>query len=100
MACNVPLYNCILHEINDDDEVDKAQLVKDIQELDSEGQNLVYVLMRVHQLKNHENNMISIPYKGKKLKGGYKFDIDELPVTLQRILVHFIMKHKHVKCKV
>jgi len=86
---NFPLY----HSINLDDfkelsveEKDKfMDLFKDMPE---DKHKIIYALVRAYHLDN-DINVQEIPYGGKNLKSGLKFDFDNLPSKLQFMLYTF-----------
>ena len=79
-----------------------------LRKLDRTGMDLVFVLVRVHSLRNNESKVFDIPYKGEKInevkkddeKGMFgeksfdvKFDVRQFPTVLQRILLNFAKMH-------
>ncbi len=51
---------------------------------------LFYMLIRMHSLHNNNSPLNEIPYGGKQLKKGVRFELDSCPVHLQHILLEFI----------
>ena len=97
---NFPLYDNIVKEINnyeikEDLKVEqKKSLLKKIKKLDQNGFNLLYVLIKVFQINNIEdNNVSSIPYEGNIVKNNIKFNLDKLPIKLKFIIDKFIQIH-------
>lgn len=91
---NFPLYSNIrktdkeLQPICQDEKDFVSEKIKTMKESEHE---IVYALIRAFFLEN-ENSVIgndTLPYKGKKLKTGIKWEIDNLPWQLQRILYIF-----------
>lgn len=86
---NFPLYTSLKKD--DFDELkneEKDELAECIKNMEEEKQSIIYALIRAYHL-DHDNNIQEIPYGGKLLKSGHKFDIDTLPSKLQVILYNF-----------
>ena len=87
---NFPLYTSLkkddFKELTDEQ---KDELVENMKNLNEDQQEKVYALVRSYHL-DHDTNIQDIPYGGKMLKGGIKFDIDCFPSQLQDILYSFI----------
>jgi hypothetical protein len=66
----------------------KDELVESVKGMNDDEHEKVYALIRTYHL-DHDDQMQDIPYGGKNLKSGLKFDIDCLPSKLQSILYHF-----------
>ena len=74
---------------------EKKEFISDIKKLDSYSQELFYTLIRYYQMNNHDGiQSINLPYNAKKLKSGYKFDLDNFPEHLKQMLYLFIKKNK------
>ena len=74
---------------------EKKEFINDIKKLDSYSQELFYTLIRYYQMNNHDGiQSINLPYNAKKLKSGYKFDLDNFPEHLKQMLYLFIKKNK------
>jgi hypothetical protein len=78
------------------------EAIRLLRKLDKAGTDIVFVLIRVHSLRNNEcKNFFDIPFKGEKLNEVYadkntfdvKFDFKNIPPTLQRILYCFAKRH-------
>jgi hypothetical protein len=90
-----PLYNVILSETENMNNVtvsDKEQLCENIKNMDAEGFELCYALIKCYSQQFHKDNT-SPPFHPKKSKIGYKFDIDDIPDRLICILLQFTNKH-------
>jgi hypothetical protein len=86
---NFPLY----HSINLDDfkelTVDeKDKFIDSFKDMSEDKHKIIYALVRAYHL-DHDNNLQEIPYGGKNLKSGLKFDFDNLPSKLQFMLYTF-----------
>ena len=66
----------------------KDNLSESIKGMNDDEHEKVYALIRKYHL-DHVDHMQDIPYGGKSLKSGLKFDIDCLPSKLQSILYFF-----------
>ena len=76
---------------------DKEGMINNLKKIDQHGYEIIYVLIKTHQKLEGITDMNSLPYEGKSLKSGVKFDIDKLPVKLFYIINIFIDKHiKHL----
>lgn len=88
-----PLYQDLMKNTNEvpltDEE--KDELIKRIKKLDTLGHELVYALIRNYQIE-HETTY-EIPYDGKNLKLGLKFDLEKIPNRLSQIIFKFSEKH-------
>lgn len=102
MSSNFPLYDRLYNEISDDEDLtakQKEEFVKITKNIDSDGQELIYALIRVYQLENSDDkSTFKIPYGGKYVKNDIKFDFNDLPVKLKHMLYKFVQIH--IKSKV
>ncbi len=91
-----PLYDNLYKELKDDlkplNKSDKDKLISNIKQLDDNGHELIYTLIRVHYLNNEQDNY-KLPYGMKSLKLGLRTDINQLPVPLQYIIKNFVELH-------
>ncbi len=80
-------------EISEEDKIFFTQNVKNLSQLEHE---IIFALIRTHQVHNSNSSMLNIlPYNGKNLKKGIKFDLDDLPPILKFIIVEFVKMHLH-----
>jgi hypothetical protein len=88
-----PLYQDLFKNSTETDLTDdqKDELIKKIKKMDLEGHELIYALIRCFQLENETN--YELPYEGKSLKLGYKFDLEKFPKKLRQIVYKFSEKH-------
>ena len=71
----------------------KDSLKKSVKQLDIRGQELIYGLVSIYNNKN-DNPEVGIPYGGRRMKDGHlRFDLNNLPEELVRILNNFCEKH-------
>lgn len=77
----------------------QKQLLENIRKLDTEGLNIIFVIMRMFSVKNNESKMFDLPYRAKILKehttGCYdlEFDLKDVPPRLQLIMHFFCLRH-------
>ena len=78
-------------------ETDKfnTQISQKIKKFDKNAQELVYALIKAYQIKNPCTNQHTIPFEGKQLKSGLKFDMTKLPEHLQKIISKFVELHEN-----
>jgi hypothetical protein len=89
-----PLYDSICEKINDDintplDHDKKIAFCDFVKKSEQNIHELLYMLMKTHQIKYDATSSTSMPFDGKEQKCGLKFDIDNLPIKLQQILFSF-----------
>ena len=95
---NFPLYDTLSNDIIDNPEdlstKEKDEFLKMVKQIDSNGYEIIYVLIRVYQLENTEDkSTFKLPFGVKFIKDDIKFDFDELPNKLKHILYKFIHIH-------
>lgn len=90
-----PLYDILMKE-TECKKISREEMYKlsqTINELEHAEQEIVYILIRIHHLKN-EKNMFEIPYKGINKNGkDIKFNLEKMPEQLISILYEFTNKH-------
>jgi hypothetical protein len=99
---NFPLYNILEQSVSNEQSVSeqsKVELVASIKILDALEQELVYTLIRTFQSNHHNETTSDIPYQGKQMKKGIKFDINLVPDKLIKMLEKFIEIHGKVKTR-
>lgn len=98
MPHNLPIYDNIVSIINDETNNitidDKTSVIKHINNY-SETHEILFAIIRCYQL-NNSSNMTKLPFYSKylKTKNGYKFDIDNLPDKLIKIIIEFYNLHR------
>ena len=88
------LYNVLCKECDKIglQDINISELQTKINEIDTEGQKFIYVLIKYNYTINSNTN--ELPYKAKILKDGrMKIDLNEFPENLIKILWLFIKKH-------
>ena len=84
---SLPLFEDLLdkveNEINIDDlsNDDKSILLDNIHQMDTEGHELIYVIVKLYETNYGEGVGANIiPYNGRSQKAGIKFDINKFPI--------------------
>ena len=93
---NFPLYDDLLKKSTNDELTTKQkdEFMKIVKNIDSNGAELIYALIRTYQLENNEDkSTFKLPYGGKFVKDDMKFDFNELPNELKNILYQFVLIH-------
>jgi len=72
---------------------EKMQLCSDMKQLDQEGFELVYAIIRNFYLAEENGQYDFIPYSPKIIKSGMKFDTTFLPPRLLIMIRHFVTLH-------
>jgi hypothetical protein len=95
-----PLYDRLYQNTNNIklQQLEVKQLLKNISELDHTGKEHVYLIIRIYSLRNSSCGVFELPYSIKKQEnqtGKYdiQFDLIQLPVDLQRMLLSFTKMH-------
>lgn len=99
MSANFPLYDAMVAQIAcaiDLTDEERAQLSKDLRAFGKEPAERAYGLIRAHSINSGEQSPVGLPYAGKQMKTGPKFDLAEVPPELQKILRHFVALHQEV----
>ena len=89
-----PLYNNIKKKIQADIRPFSGENKKNIQKMfkkcSKESHELIFALIKCFQNDNNLDQNLNIPFSGKVLKSGIKFDINNFPLKLQHIIFEFI----------
>lgn len=91
-----PLYDNLNKNIADEElkMTQKKTFLKRVDMMDKNGNELLYTLIRVHQLENQEENTsFTLPYNGTYVDNNICFDLDKLPRKLKQILFKFMEAH-------
>ena len=91
-----PLYNSLSQDISNIDlsAKQKTELMKLIKNIDNDGAERIYVLIKMFQIENSkEKNILGIPFNGKYIKADLEFDLNELPNELKQIIYKFTKMH-------
>lgn len=89
-----PLYDNIVSKIQGDLKIlkneDKKELQLMFKKCSKESHELIFALIKCFQNENNTDSNTTIPFSGKQLKSGIKFDINNFPLKLQYIISEFI----------
>lgn len=97
-----PLYSTLLKEVDTDIKnkgieptspislVSKQFVMNHIKKIDKQNFEYIYCLILSYYIDTNKKNVQTIPYEGKQLKSGIKFNFEDLPNKLQRIIYTFI----------
>ena len=93
---NFPLYNNLVTNLPSDiviEDQDKQKLIQNISE-NMDTHELVFAIIRCYQI-NNSNIIIKEPFYSRylKTKNGYKFDINNIPDKLIKMLIDFYIIH-------
>lgn len=103
---NFPLYDILYEYVKNNDrnilKKDKKMFISFV-EKNENVHEIIYTIIRIYDLKNikKKSEIYNIPYKGKEEKllnddlnsnnlNDYTFNIDNLPLYLQKMLLHFM----------
>lgn len=94
-----PLYDTLITSCDITTDIDKNKLIKWINQMDQDGHDKIYALIRYHSLKNENEKFEILPYHAMSDEGGdLIFDLDRFPIELQNIIFEFSKLHiKHMK---
>jgi len=96
-----PLYENLSKDVDNKDltveeKIEFIEMVKGMDK-DDDGNSLMYALIKVYQIENGNQSSFILPYGGKQLKPGIKFDLEVFPNALKQILHKFL--RLHIKAK-
>jgi len=99
MTSKFPLFDSLNNIVSDDEDItmkEKTDIVKKIKLFDKQAHELIYSLIKAYQINNKDtcDNTI-LPFNGKSLKSGLKFDLDVFPYRLQNIISKFVNMHEN-----
>lgn len=102
MSLSFPLYDTIVSNIESESlehkPADLNKLLKNLGNLDQDGKNKVYALIRYYHQKHEEASPTILPYEGQLVGEDLIFDLNKFPSLLQIILSEFCKIHiKHMK---
>ena len=105
MDSSFPLYDLLLDKYNKlvkedikygDITVEEVrEMIDGIQSLQEERLERVFVIIRIHSLRNENTKVFGVPYKGEKLScteegGDIKCDVRNMPPELRRMLLEYV----------
>jgi hypothetical protein len=91
-----PLYTNISKEIKSKRDLtikQKDEFINKINQIDDEGTELLYTLIRFYYIEETNDQSCDIPYKGILNKKNIKFDLENFPFKLKHILFKFLNMH-------
>lgn len=93
--CEFPLYDTLMSEIKDRDltVTQKTELIKKIENIDKDGSELVYALIKCYYVKNENRITSNNPYNSTIKENNITYDLASFPHKLRQILYKFIQKH-------
>jgi hypothetical protein len=100
MFTDFPLYDQLANSTDDGvslTDVQKQTIVASIKTMSDREHEIVFALIRAHQIQSASPNLGIIPYDGKHMKKGIKFTLEQLPRKLQHILFSFVTMHRLAK---
>lgn len=71
----------------------KELLLKNIALLDEKGCEMLYVIIKYHQLETKPNAIDILPYESKFVSKQLRFDVEKLPNDLKFIISKFVSSH-------
>lgn len=91
---NFPLYNSLKKDEFDElTDIQKDEFIESVKNMNEDEYEKIYALIRAYHL-DHDSYHQTLPYGGKSLKSGLKFDLDSIPSKLQNILYTFSKLNK------
>jgi hypothetical protein len=89
------LFNSLKKDIQKENfPLDKREtLLRNISMLDEKGQEMLYVIIKYHQLETKKDAMEQLPYDSKFVSKNLRFDIEKFPNDLKYITNKFVQMH-------
>ena len=97
---NFPLYTSISTGIPNKDLTakQKKDFIKKVDEMEVDGHELIYALIKTYYIDNEQDSPFTIPYGGKFVRDDMTFNLADIPHKLRQILYKFVKIHgKKVK---
>jgi hypothetical protein len=91
-----PLYDILLEKRDPGaslTENEKKTFLTAVKKLNVEEYNIIYLLIKIFYINNQDSPYVLLPYGGKQLKTGVRFDFTTLPSELQWMLYEFVRLH-------
>ena len=103
MTSHFPLFDSTLNltskNVTELSHEEKSKLALDIKNFGKNAQELIYGLIKSYDINIGESSPIGLPFNGKKLKSGPKFNLVEMPLRLQHMLLQFVKMHKESEAR-
>ena len=109
-----PLYDLLIkkcHKMIEADPKNKDINIEEVREMidgihtfNKEQMEHVFVIIRVHSLRNEKAKVFDVPFSGERINasqtgdGDVKFDIRNMPPILRRMLLEFVRMNKNLSC--
>jgi hypothetical protein len=109
-----PLYDLLLKKCNkliEEDPKNKDISIEEVREMiegihtfDKEKMEHVFVIVRIHSLRNEKAKVFDVPFSGERInmsqtgEGDVKFDVRNMPPILRRMLLEFVRMNKNLSC--
>lgn len=93
---NFPLYQTLNKNLSKKDLTvpQKNILIKKVSNLDLDGQELVYALIKCYYVDHQKEDNLGIPYGGILNRDKIDFNLLDLPIELRHILFKFVEIHE------
>ena len=107
-----PLYSLLLNKCTkliEEDPKNKDISIEEVREMidgihtfNKEQMEHVFVLIRVHSLRNEKAKVFDVPFSGERINtsqtgdGDVKFDVRNMPPLLRRMLLEFVRMNKNL----
>lgn len=91
----IHLFNSLKKDVQKDNfPNDKRDiLLKNISLLDEKGQEMLYVIIKYHQLETKKDTIEQLPYESKFVSKNLRFDIEKFPNDLKYMIEKFVNMH-------
>jgi hypothetical protein len=88
----ITLYNSLK---NDSRELvfSKETFLNLVSDLDEKGQEMFYVIIKLHQLETKRESLDQLPYEAKFVSSKLRFDYEKIPHELRTVLFKFMEMH-------
>jgi hypothetical protein len=90
-----PLYDDLIKNTPSTDLTIKSknEFLSLVDKIDPNGQEVLYILIKIYQIEHDENHGFTIPYNGSYVEQNINFDLDKLPNKLKQLLLKFLKTH-------
>lgn len=91
-----PLFSTIFQETENNNSLsvsECSELCEKIKNLDVEGNEILFAIIRHYQLEINDGNFNDMPFQCKQNKSGYKMNMTKFPKRLVNIINHFVNLH-------
>ncbi len=92
-----PLYDTLLREVKHDKDLtsdEKKELLQDITKMDLNGHQMMFVLIRMHFLRNIQGDKsFDAPFDAVQINKDYEFELCKLPIVVRQMIYKFAKMH-------